>query len=87
MVEHKVLLHCIILQKCPQAYFSNEPGLKIYKKEHLSVCMSPVVICQMSQSDLSPVSILGQEECSHELYVRRINTFQADEVPMMLLVW
>lgn len=49
--------------------------------------MSPVVICQMSQSDVSRVSILGQEECSRELYVRRINTFQGDEVPMMLLVW
>lgn len=51
----------------------------------MSFCMSPVVICQMSA--VSPVSILGQEESRCELYVRHINKFQGDELPMMLLVW
>lgn len=57
------------------------------QKENLSVCKSPVGICQMPQSDVISVSIFGLEECSRELYVRRINTFHGDEVPMMLLVF
>lgn len=58
----------------------------VKKNNNNKFCMSPVVICQMSQSAASPASILGQEECNCNVYVRHINTFQGDELPMMLLV-